>query len=491
MSDNLLDYTEFPGKIQLAIEKINAHHRKKYSVDVWCIQTAVFREKAGKEAENDVYCEIQYDEIGGQIRMKFEFTTLLKNEIKPALGCTEIGAPALAAARAYDAVGGELLHIELVLNGGLYKNAFSCMIPCTAEIGCEMTAVLGALGGDWHLGLECLAKITEEHVARAKAMKVPVEVIVDESLENIYISAEVTTTRGVGLCRIEDFHSNIVFVAKDDAVIFEAEKTAAPENHTTEFDFDAVRIEDLVEYAKTVDIAELDCIKGLIDMNCTLSAEGEKGAGLKIWKTLSAFRGKGVAADDVIYEAQRMTCSAMDARMGGLPYPAMSIVGSGSHGILCSMPVVAYGRYMKKSEEEILRAVALSGLITIYSKNFTGRLSALCGCVLGGGSGSAGGIVLLMGGGAEEVSAAMDHMAANLAGMICDGGSPGCSLKASAGVYSAFLSAMLAMEGVKIPHNFGVIGSSAEQTEKNLGRISDEGMVSMDDTIIDIMRQGK
>lgn len=187
-------------------------------------------------------------------------------------------------------------------------------------------------------------------------------------------------------------------------------------------------------------------------------------------------RAKGVLGDDMISRAQHLTTAAMDARLAGLPFPAMSIVGSGSHGILCSMPVVSYGRSIGADEDTIRRAVALSGLITIYSKHYTGRLSALCGCVLGGGSGAAAGIVLLMGGGAAEVAAAMDHMAANLTGMICDGGSTGCALKAYAGVHAAFLSAMLAMNNTAIPHNFGVIGSTAEQTAKNLGRISMEGM---------------
>lgn len=423
--------------------------------------------------------------------MKFDFTSLLKSEIKPALGVTEVGAIALAAARAYDAVGGSLVHIQMVMNGGMYKNAFSCAIPGTEELGCEMAAALGALGGDWKLGLEVLKNITPDHVAQAKAMDVPIEIQVDETKESIYIFAEVTTTKGVGLCRIEDFHANIVYVAKDDEVLFEAEKAEAAAAKANEFDFEAVTVADMVEYAKTVPIEELDCIKGMIEMNCQLSAEGEKGVGLGIWKTLSAFQNKGALGNDMIYAAQKLTCSAMDARLAGLPFAAMSIVGSGSHGILCSMPVVSYGRYADKSEEEIIRAVALSGLVTIFSKHYTGRLSALCGCVLGGGSGAASGIVLLMGGGAKEVSAAMDHMAANLTGMICDGGSTGCALKASAGVYSAYLSAMLAMEGVEIPHNFGVIGSSAEQTEKNLGRISDEGMAPMDATIIDVMKQGK
>ncbi|MBP3306986.1 MAG: serine dehydratase subunit alpha family protein [Anaerotignum sp.] len=423
--------------------------------------------------------------------MKFDFTSLLKSEIKPALGVTEVGAIALAAARAYDAVGGSLIHIQMVMNGGMYKNAFSCAIPGTEELGCEMAAALGALGGDWKLGLEVLKNINANHVAQAKALSIPIEIEVDETKDSIYIFAEVTTTKGVGLCRIEDFHANIVYVAKDDEVLFEAEKKEAAAAKADVIDFEAVTVADMVDYAKNVPIEELDCIKGMIEMNCQLSAEGEKGVGLGIWKTLSAFQNKGALGSDMIYAAQKLTCSAMDARLAGLPFAAMSIVGSGSHGILCSMPVVSYGRYMEKSEEEIIRAVALSGLITIFSKHYTGRLSALCGCVLGGGSGAASGIVYLMGGGAKEVSAAMDHMAANLTGMICDGGSTGCALKASAGVYSAYLSAMLAMEGVEIPHNFGVIGSSAEQTEKNLGRISDEGMAPMDATIIDVMKQGK
>ena len=422
--------------------------------------------------------------------MKFDFTSLLKNEIKPALGVTEVGAIALAAARAYDAVGGSLLHIQMVMNGGMYKNAFSCAIPGTEELGCEMAAALGALGGDWKLGLEVLKNINADHVAQAKALSIPIEIEVDETKDSIYIFAEVTTTKGVGLCRIEDFHANIVYVAKDDEVLFEAEKTETVAAKADVIDFEAVTVADMVDYAKNVPIEELDCIKGMIDMNCQLSAEGEKGVGLGIWKTLAAFQNKGALGSDMIYAAQKLTCSAMDARLAGLPFAAMSIVGSGSHGILCSMPVVSYGRYMEKSEEEIIRAVALSGLITIFSKHYTGRLSALCGCVLGGGSGAASGIVYLMGGDAKEVSAAMDHMAANLTGMICDGGSTGCALKASAGVYSAYLSAMVAMEGVEIPHNFGVIGSSAEQTEKNLGRISDEGMAPMDTTIIDVMKKG-
>ncbi len=419
---------------------------------------------------------------------RFDFTALLESELQPTLGVTEIGAIALASARAADAADGSPLRIRLTLSGGVYKNAFSCTIPGTRGRGCEMAAVLGVLGGDWSLGLECLKNITRDHVKEAKDLGIPVEVIVDESKENVYVQADVRTTKALGIVRIEDLHDNITYVAKNDIVIFDGNHASKTESAT--FDFDAVTVADFVAYVKSVPIWRLDFVKDMIDMNCKLAEEGEKGAGLNVWKTLTAFQKKGELGSDMITEAQRLTCSAMDARLAGLPFPAMGIVGSGSHGILCSLPVVSYGRFSGATEEEIIRAVALSGLITIYSKHYTGRLSALCGCVLGGGSGAAGGIVLLMGGGAREVSAAIDHMAANLTGMICDGGSIGCVLKASVGVSAAYLSTMLAVKEIEIPHRFGVVGSTAEQTTRNLGRISEEGLSAMDHTIIDIMQKG-
>ncbi|KXL54110.1 serine dehydratase alpha chain [Anaerotignum neopropionicum] len=414
-----------------------------------------------------------------------DFSQLLKSEIRPALGVTEVGAIALAAARAYDAVRGEVLHMEINMNGGMFKNSFSCGIPGTNELGCKMAAALGAVGGNWQLGLECLKGITEEQVKKAKAL--PVDIFVDKEKDGIYIQGEVTTTRGVGIARIENFHDGITYVARDDEIIFKEEK--GEDEKKEPFHFDSITIGDMVEYASFVPCEEVSFLKEMIAMNCRLSKAGEKGVGLAIGSTLDAFHKQGVLGRDMLYDAQRLTCCAMDARLSGLPYPAMSIVGSGSHGIVCSLPVVSYGRNIGAGEDRILRAIALSCLITIYSKHYTGRLSALCGCVLGGGSGAAAGLVYLMGGGAAEVSHAMNHMAANLTGMICDGGSIGCSLKASAGVYSAFLSAMLAMNETAIPNDFGVIGASAEQTAKNLGRISAEGMAPMDRTIIDIMQQ--
>jgi len=422
--------------------------------------------------------------------MNETLTALLKNEMKPALGVTEVGAIALACASAYSAIGGTLLEIQLSLNGGMYKNAFSCAIPNTLEMGNEMAAVLGVLGGDHTLGLQVLQNITQENVQNAHTFFESNKDLVKINVlptDEIYIDSLVTTTKGSGRAIIESFHWNITKVFENNMLVFQNEKpTMTTTNHN--LNFDELTIKKLFDYSKTVPLEDISFLKNMIVMNETLSHAGANGVGLAIEKTLSVYRQKGFISEDMIYEAQRLTCNAMDARLAGLPFPAMSIAGSGSHGILCSMPVVSFGKTNKNTDEEVIRALALSALVTIYSKHYTGRLSPLCGCVLGGGSGAASGIVFLMNGTAKEVGNAINHMSANLTGMICDGGSIGCSLKASAGVYSAFLSAMLAKNDVVIPSHFGIIGSTVEQTIYNLGNISKDGMNNTDATTIQIMQ---
>lgn len=416
-----------------------------------------------------------------------ELTQLLKNEMKPAFGVTEVGAIALAAARAYSLVGGEPKKICLTVNGGMYKNAFSCAIPGTDALGNEMAAALGVLVGNWELGLEVLKYIKEEDVATARSLveKDLVSVKIEDKSE-IYILAQVQTEKGQGTALIRQYHSNFVLLKRNEEVLYQQERTETSEET---LDFDGLHFSDLFDYAKNVELSEISFLKDMIVMNKELAKAGAAGVGLQIKDTLEFFQKKGMIGEDMIYAAQRLTCNAMDARLAGLPLPAMSIAGSGSHGILCSLPVISYGEVNKIAEEEVLRALALSCLVTLYSKHYSGRLSPLCGCVMGGGSGAAAALVSLMGGTVKEVGDAINLMAANLTGMICDGGSIGCSLKASSGVYASYLSAMLAMRGIGIPENFGIIGSVPEQTVYNIGRVSAEGMEHMDGTTIAIMKQ--
>ncbi len=422
--------------------------------------------------------------------MQEDFTLLLEREIEPALGVTEVGAIALVATKAKETTEGNTIRrIAIQMNSGMYKNAFSCAIPGTKEQGCEMAALLGAICGNSRLGLECLRNVTPQAVEQAKNSRIPVDISVDPSKEEIYLLAQVETEKGIGKAEIENAHDNVTKIWKDEKLVFA--KEVKKQDTFSAFPLDVVDIGDFVSYAQTVPDKDLLFLQDMINMNCRLSEKGEKGVGLSIGKVVEVFRQKGLVGNDAFYDALYLTTCAMDARLAGLPYPAMSIVGSGSHGIICSLPVVSFGRSLKKPEKEIRRALALSCLVTIYSKYYTGRISALCGCVLGGGSGAAAGITYLMGGGTKEVRAAINHMAANIAGMVCDGGNLGCSMKVASGVQAAFLSAMLATSGVVMPPHFGILGSSAEQTAKNMGRISKEGMAPMNSTILDIMQKRK
>lgn len=189
-----------------------------------------------------------------------ELTALLKKEISPALGVTEVGAIALASARAAAAAEGNIKKIHVEMNGGMYKNAFSCAIPGTKELGCEMAALLGAVCGDWTLGLECLKPVTEADADRVKGMGIDVTTAVDKSKEEIYILAEVKTDKGTGKALIEAKHSNITKVWKDGEVIFEAETKAAEAEKP--FPFDTVTVADFVDYVKTVPSEEIAFVPG-------------------------------------------------------------------------------------------------------------------------------------------------------------------------------------------------------------------------------------
>jgi len=424
------------------------------------------------------YMEREYDQL----------VKILADELKPALGVTEVGAIALAAAKAYGLVGGEPLKVHIFENGGMYKNAHACFIPGTGKLGSAMAALLGVVAGNSDLGLEALRNVTDKHVRIAELMaeREMVTITPLDTEPDIYIRAEVETSLGQGVAVIKKRHTNFTYLEKNGEVLFDAgDEAENPDGDRSIGDFS---IGELFEFCRAVRLEDIAFVYGLVEMNRSLSREGSEGAGLKIAQSLDEFGGRGLVGDDVIYYAQRLTCDALDARLAGLPHPAMSIAGSGSHGVLCSLPVSAFAEKLCSGREAEIRAVALSALITLYIKHFCGRLSSLCGCVMAGASGAAAGIAMLLGADAAQTCDAVNNMAANLTGMICDGGSIGCSLKASAGIYSAALSAFLAIRGTSIPSGFGVVGATAEETVRNVGAISMDGMSGVDKTIIGIMQ---
>ncbi len=416
-----------------------------------------------------------------------ELLSVIKNEMKPALGVTEIGAIALACSKARQAVGGELKKIKVTTDPGIFKNGYSCMIPGTPVMGNELAAILGVLAGEPDLGLEALRGVKEEDVAKARALRDEkiAEVGVEKGISGIMVDAKVTTDGGYGRVVIKGTHTNIVLVEVNGSVVYSSEKKEGEKEKG--FDITGLKVVDLKRFVDEVPFEDIKFVLDAVQMNKELGQEGRKKAGMGAGVAISNLIEKKEITDDMATYAQLLTAYSVDARMGGIQKPAMSIAGSGNHGIIATMPLVAVAEKKGIGEEKLARAIALSYLITLYIKEYSGKLSAFCGCAVAAGTGASAGIVYLLGGNIEQIGYAISNMAANITGMVCDGGNLGCVLKAATGASAAVMSALFALENVVIPKDSGIVGKTAEETMKDVGRIASPGMLKTDDTILNIL----
>lgn len=420
---------------------------------------------------------------------KQKVISLLKKEMKPALGVTELSTIALACSTAYQYIKGELESINIISDPGLFKNAFSCEIPGTNEIGIEMAALLGVFGGDPNLKLGVLRDINEDHINKARKLKKEgiVKSKVRKGITELFIDVIVKTNNGIGRVIIKNTHTNIVKIEINHECKYQKEKVNDVEDEKEYFDIRMFKLKDFKNFVDNVTFSDIKFVLRAIKLNKELLQEGIRGRGMKVGPGLETLIKKKKISDDLISYAQKMTGFAVDARMGGVSKPAMSICGSGVHGIVSTIPLLAVAEKLDILEEKLARAIVLSYLITIYIKNFSGRLSAFCGCAVAAGTGASAGVVYLLNGGLEQINNAINNMAASITGIICDGGNYGCSLKAIVGAGTAVLSALLAMEGIVLSENSGIIGKNVEETMKNMGLVSYPGMVKTNDTIIKIM----
>ena len=421
-----------------------------------------------------------------------ELTELIRQDMKPALGVTEPGAIAFAAAVARQHTKGEVRGVKLRLNSGMFKNAFTCGIPGIDEVGNAHAAALGAVGADPDKGLECLDGITPEQALRAKAMVEAgqVKVEMSEITSRIFIRAEIQAEEGEAAVEIRDSHTNIVRITENGRTVYEkpgwsdeavgGETNAAPLIHR-------YTLEQLHTYALTVPAEEIRFIRQAFEMNLALCQAGLASPKTTYARYLLAENGGRVISDDEQKTASLLCNAAIEARVLGLPEPAMSITGSGAHGIIATMPLYAAYKVRGYSEEKLLRAAALSYLICMYIKEYSGKLSAFCGCAIAAGTGMACGLVLLRDGTTEVMTHTINNMASSITGMICDGGNQGCAMKGVVAVDAAYRSAVMAMQNVYIYSVHGINGSTPEQTMRNMGRIASPGMVETEKTIIDIL----
>lgn len=412
---------------------------------------------------------------------------LIKQEVIPAIGCTEPVAVSLCVSRATELLGAMPDKIAVRLSANILKNAMGVGIPGTGMIGLPIAIALGAIVGKSEYGLEVLKD------ADAKAVEVGKRYIDEQRIsidlkegitEKLYIEVEAMLDGHRSVAIISGGHTSFVYLQRDDEVLLDCRTESVDGDSDDEVELSLRRVYD---FAMTAPLAEIEFIMESKRLNKAAAESAFSGDyGHSLGRTLRGERELKVLGDSIFTRILSYTASACDARMGGAMVPVMSNSGSGNQGITATLPVVVYGEECGATHEQMVRALILSHLTVIYIKQSLGRLSALCGCVVAA-SGSSCGITYLMGGGYDEVAMAVKNMIANLTGMICDGAKPSCALKLASGVSTAVLSAMMAMEHRCVSKLEGIIDEDVDRSIRNLTTIGREGMNETDTLILNIM----
>lgn len=431
-----------------------------------------------------------------------EIIELIRKEVKPALGCTEPIAVALAVAKAMEIIEenctpepdwrmGDGYSLRIEVSGNILKNGMGVGIPGTGMVGLHIAAALGAVCGRSEYGLEVLGNLNDTFIARAKELVElkAVSIGLAETDHKLYVKAYAEHRDGhCAAVVIQDNHDSIVETSLDGKVLSSSgtrQDNGSPEQKST-LDY-KLTVREIVDFADKVAFEDIGFILESRTLNLALAKEGLNGKyGLKVGYAISLEDNREVFGGDFLCYAMSLTAAASDARMAGCTLAAMSNSGSGNQGITVTMPVIAYSLRYGTDDERLARALVLSHLIAIHIKGYLGKLSALCGCVIAS-TGSACGLVYLRGGDYEQICAAIKNMIGNITGMVCDGAKVGCAMKVASGVSSALQSAVLAREGICISEHDGIIEKDIEKTIRNLGRIGSVGMQNTDNMILDIM----
>lgn len=415
---------------------------------------------------------------------KDQIIDLIKQEVVPAIGCTEPIAVALCVARAAETLACRPEHITARLSANIIKNAMGVGIPGTGMIGLPIAIALGALCGRSEYQLEVLrdSNPTLVEQGRQYIAEGRISVELKPTDEKLYIEIEATAAGHTATAVISGSHTNFVLVRRDDQVLLEKSccKAAAADEHHVE-----LSVSKIWDFATTTPTAELEFILRARDLNENVSEESlREQFGHQVGLTME--NSEDVYGRSIYSKVVARTAAACDARMAGCSLAVMSNSGSGNQGIAATMPVVTYAEQTGASREQLIRALTLSHLTAIYIKQNLGRLSALCGCVVAS-TGSACGITYLMGGDLRQVSFAIQNMVATLTGMLCDGAKPSCSLKVASGVSTALMCAKLAMNNQAVTSAEGIVSESVDESIRNMTNIGSLGMQQTDKMVLNIM----
>ncbi|MEG2868277.1 MAG: L-serine ammonia-lyase, iron-sulfur-dependent, subunit alpha [Terrisporobacter sp.] len=425
--------------------------------------------------------------------LRNQLVNILRAEVKPAVGCTEPVAVALACAKAKELLGEEIVKHKVLVSPNVYKNAMCVGIPGTDRLGLKIAVAMGFVGGKSEGGLTILEGLTEEDV-KASELYVDTQVIDISPLdtkEKVVIEVRLEGKNNTSRVIIKTKHDNFVLLQKNDEVLLNEEveeTTEAVSAPKVENIMDTITIEELVRNVENMEFEDIKFLLDGVKMNMDMAKYGlENEIGIGVGVGIKKAMEEGLLGDGIMTQAMMLTAAASDARMGGAKLPVMSSNGSGNHGLTAILPVVAYDLKNPQGDDKLCRALAISHLVTAYVKNYTGRLSAVCGCGVAASTGATAGISWLMGGDMKHINGSIENMIADLSGMICDGAKAGCALKLSSAASAAVQSAVIAKGGYAVPPLNGIVGTKVEQSIQNLGRVSDKGMQITDEVILNVM----
>lgn len=425
-------------------------------------------------------------------KSSIDLLEILKEGVKPALGCTEPVALGLSVAEAYRHIKGEIINIKKELSPNIYKNGIGVGIPGTSEKGLMFAAALAIVCGDSTLGLEVFKYVNELHVIKAKEIvkQKDIKILIEDNKGNFHIKAEVVTDNGKGICIIKENHTNIVFVQVNNKIIFKKDRLNGKIKKDPMHSLVNLSIRDIIEFVEKVPLKDIMFLLQGVRINMDIAQKGlEEGSGAGLGSAMNVLMEEGEIKEDVITKARILTAAACDARMAGVNMPVMSSAGSGNNGITAIIPPVVVCEHIGCDDEELTRTLAFSHLTTSYIKAFTGVLSPICSCAIAAGIGASAAITWLMGGSEKQIEYAIKNMIGSIAGMICDGAKCGCAFKLSIAASEAIIQSKLAMKNIFISDFDGIVGSTADRTIRNLGKFCTEAMKDMDKEIIEIMIQ--
>ena len=411
------------------------------------------------------------------------YVKILKNELVPALGCTEPIAIAYAAAKAREVLGQMPESIELCCSGNIIKNVKGVKVPNSNGLkGIDVAATLGVVGGCAERELEVLEDVTEADIEKTKELVQQgfCTCTLKEGVENLYIVAKVIAGEHSAEVTIVNRHTLISRIVKDGEILYQI---AAHEDSPEYVDKSVLNVKDILEFADTVKIEDIkEILDRQITMNSAISDEGLRHPyGAQVGRTLLNEYG-----NDVKIRARARAAAGSDARMSGCELPVVINSGSGNQGITCSVPVIEYARELCSGDEKMYRALTLSNLVAIHQKTGIGRLSAFCGAVCAGVAAGAG-IAYLRGGGFKEIAHTVVNGLAIVSGIVCDGAKPSCAAKIAASVNAGILGYEMYVRGQQFYGGDGLVTKGADNTIRNIGRLGKEGMAGTNDEIIKIM----